>query len=136
MQILKHIRDFRYSKHLCTLMAIYILNCIVDIPDLPNHPYSSIPEYEKETILEIILEEGLGFHDAIADDLDDESEENEQILKTKKVPDLFCNSCTLPTFGPKFHFISDLKSGNLPGSSFNLFDSFQGMIPSPPPDFA
>jgi hypothetical protein len=71
---MKFIREHIGFKLLWLVMALHILNCSVDTPDpQPENIPEDLSYNDMESIVEIVLEEGLNIKDAIpeADDNDD-----------------------------------------------------------------
>lgn len=65
-------------RYTSLFMALYLLNCSVDAPDVSHRENLKINE--QESIVELVIEKGLGFDNAIAE-YDDSDSENETSLK-------------------------------------------------------
>jgi len=64
-------------------MALYLLNCSVDTSAIfQNNIPENLTFNEQESILELIIEKGLGFENAIPENDDCDSENNTTLKKT------------------------------------------------------
>jgi len=75
--VLNRFRHSMLIQVFCGLMGIYLLNISVDSADLnPNYVSEDLSINDQESIVEIILEQILGFEDAIAEYDDNDFEEH------------------------------------------------------------
>lgn len=67
-------------------MALYLLNCSVDSPD--GHPNYVVPDAsfnDQESIIEVVVEQLLGYEDAIPENEDTDSEQHSNLKKSKYI---------------------------------------------------
>ncbi len=82
-----------FLRYLVFFMALHVLNCSVDAPDaIYGHASENLAHNEQESIVELVVEKGLGFTDAIPE-YDDTDEDNETPLKKNFSIDF----CVLPS---------------------------------------
>jgi hypothetical protein len=76
---MKSIRNHIIGRLLCLLMALHVFNCSVDMPDAQQDDVAEdLFINDMESVIEIVLEQGVGIKDAIAehDEPDDQSPTN------------------------------------------------------------
>jgi len=74
--MISQIRNSTFSKILWCLMGLYMLNISVDAADPnPNHIPEDLSFNDQESIIEIIVEQVLGYEDAIKEYDDNDSED-------------------------------------------------------------
>ncbi len=70
-----------FGRLFCAFMALYLLNCSVDSPDTQRDGFAdNLAINDQESLLEIIIEKVFGYHDAIAE-YDDDDSENQSVKK-------------------------------------------------------
>lgn len=112
-------------------MAIYVLNCSVDMPDEhADHVPEDLQINDQESIVELILEVGLGMEDAIPEQEDADADQENSLKK----PFSFDLLLFFDSSHIRLRFISCIQSDF---SLNNLGEIRPGFfeIPSPPPDF-
>ncbi|RTY67590.1 hypothetical protein [Flavobacterium sp. LB2P53] len=64
--MIKQIRHTLLTRYFWGFMSLYLLNCFVDSPDAqPNHLPEDLTHNDLESIIEIVVEQILGFENAI-----------------------------------------------------------------------
>lgn len=114
------------------LIAMIILNCSVDAPDLqPEYVPEDLTYNDIESIVEWVLEDVLGYQDIIKEYDDDD---NSNIAIVKKVIEPFLPTPTFPEYEPlpskAEHFTSETL---LACAEDRFFNQFISEPPSPPP---
>lgn len=121
------IRNGWLGKKILALLVLVFLNSSIDAPDIFS---KTIAYNEQESILELILEKGLGFEDAI----DEQSHDHELPEKSasKKIPlDLYCSCFSSKLL--KFNF--DFKEKSLFAYFNHNHSQNHSKIIIPPPEF-
>lgn len=78
------LRNSVFTKVLWGLMALYLINISVDTPDpYPEHIAEDLSINDQESIIELIVEQILGFENAIKEVDDHDSEEHNKTKITK-----------------------------------------------------
>ena len=112
-------------------MALLLLNCSVDTTGLFADAIekTQIAVNDQESIIEIVVEQFLGFDNLIPENFDDDMDQKAS-LKKAKVIDIF----VLPNFSLANDFIaSEIKKIEI-STGYNQWDKFHFKIPSPPPE--
>ncbi|WP_154856299.1 hypothetical protein [Cyclobacterium xiamenense] len=128
---MRRIRKSWFLRNFWTFMAIYVLNCSVDMPDEhADHVPEDLQINDQESIVELILEVGLGMEDAIPEQEDADADQENSLKK----PFSFDLLLFFDSSHIRLRFISCIQSdfslNNLGGIRPGFFE-----IPSPPPDF-
>ncbi|WP_439482503.1 hypothetical protein [Cyclobacterium plantarum] len=124
-------RNSRFLKGFWIFMALYLLNCSVDAGDEnPNYLPEDLSINDHESMIEIILEIGLGIEDAIPESEDaDGDRETTHKKKLKSDIHLF-----IPSKINDFRFLEALTNKYTTGQSV-LISSVFFRVPSPPPRY-
>src|SRR5690606_22918466 len=80
------LRHSIFIKYFWGFMALYLLNCSVDSPD--GHPNYVVPDAsfnDQESIIEVVVEQLLGYEDAIPENEDTDSEQHSNLKKSKYI---------------------------------------------------
>lgn len=89
------LRHSFFIKYFWGFMALYLLNCSVDSPDA--HSYyvdTNIYFNDQESIIEIVLEQILGYEDAIPESEDTDSEQHTGLKKAKHIDHFIVSEIT------------------------------------------
>lgn len=82
--MIRYLNNRVFNKVIWGLMSIYLLNLSVDTSDaLPNHFPEDLTINDQESIIEIIVEQILGFENAIKEYDDVDNEEHNQKTNIK-----------------------------------------------------
>lgn len=74
---MKQIRNSKYNRLLWGFLGLYFLNISVDTADLsPRHLPEDLSFNDQESVIEIIVEQVLGFQDAIKEYDDNDTEDH------------------------------------------------------------
>lgn len=129
--MLKTIRQHIIFRYFFGFMAFYILNCSVDTPDaMPENIAEDLSYNDMESVVEIVVEQVLGFDGAIAE-YDDHDTDDNSALELKKNLDTF----TIPYWGIKLRLKKILPTEN-PQLAFCIDEYYEQFINapnSPPP---
>ncbi|MES2448230.1 MAG: hypothetical protein V4546_13675 [Bacteroidota bacterium] len=112
-------------------MALFLLNCSVDTTglfvDTPVNQHLIVNE--QESIIEIVIEQFLGFENLIPETTDDETSQTAN-LKKAKVTDIFI----IPYFSLAAPIITLNYNKTEVFIATNKWNRFHFKIPSPPPE--
>ncbi|MBD3629023.1 hypothetical protein [Cyclobacterium sp.] len=128
MQVAK---NSRFLKGFWIFMALYLLNCSVDAGDEnPNHLPEDLSINDQESMIEIVLEIGLGIEDAIPESEDaDGDQETSHKKKLKSDMHFFVGNKI-----NSFRFLDSLTNRYTTGHSEHIPSVFF-KVPSPPPRY-
>lgn len=129
--MISRLNNLKSLKSLWMLMALLLLNCSVDTGMLyySNVDTKDIGFNHQESVIEIVIEQFLGFENAIPEFEDSETEQH-GIIKKGQIIDTFI----LPNFMQAKHSLPhSLKKANFIANS-NHITNFFFKIPSPPPE--
>jgi len=113
-------------------MAVYLLNCSVDRPDEhADHVPENLQINDQESIVELILEVGLGLDDAIPEQEDADADQENSMKKTFSFDLFLVFERSRKATQSIFRIHTDFSVNNPGGIRPGFFE-----IPSPPPDFA
>lgn len=77
------IRNSIYTQFLCGIMGLYLLNISVDAPDLtPIDKPEDLSFNDQESIIEIVVEQVLGYEDAIKEYDDNDTKDHNKKKNT------------------------------------------------------
>lgn len=112
-------------------MALLLLNCSVDTTGLfaDSVETKQLIANDQESIIEIVVEQFLGFDNVIPESFDDDMDQKAN-LKKAKVIDVFI----LPNFSIANDFIASENKKIKINIDHNQWDKFHFKIPSPPPE--
>ncbi len=113
-------------------MALLLLNCSVDTSGLFSEPMAtnSVSNNEQESIIEIVVEQFLGFESAIPEYGDCNETDQEAIIKKAQAVDIFI----LPNFKlESYALVNVLRKYKLSDRKKHL-QKIHFEIPSPPPE--
>ena len=112
-------------------MALFLLNISVDTTGLfaDSVPYQHLIINDQESIIEIVVEQFLGFDSFIPETADNDTNQTAN-LKKAKVIDIF----VLPNFSLPDNIAAQIESKIEVVSGDNQWDKFHFKIPSPPPE--
>ena len=112
-------------------MALLLLNCSVDTTGLFADAIekTQIAVNDQESIIEIVVEQFLGFDNLIPENFDDDMDQKAN-LKKAKVIDIFI----IPNFSLPDNIAAQIESKIEVVSGDNQLDKFHFKIPSPPPE--
>lgn len=124
--MLTKIQNISSLKYIWLFIALYLLNCSVDSSDISNNTLAS---NHQESIIEVFVEQILGFKDAIAE-VEDSDAETDATLKKVNAVDTFI----IPNFLQFQNAFNLIKN-----PTFNLDPHLDieipyFKIPSPPPE--
>jgi hypothetical protein len=112
-----NIRNSRFSRYLWGFMALYLLNISVDMADpFPRFVPEDLSFNDQESIVEIVVEQLLGYEDAFEEF--DDADTSDHNSKTPVKIDL------VPPFQGQFYHDYNWKKGP------RAFINFQGQGPS------
>lgn len=121
----------RFLNRLWFFMALYLLNISVDYQGVQNHyNVKSTTFNEQESIIELVVEKGFGFENAISDNETDNSEQNNKLKKSISLDKFVLSNAFLL----KNNFLLFTKKTKY-YHNYNLYDSCLA-IDSPPPKFS
>lgn len=125
----KEIRTHFYIRLFCGLMALYLFNCSVDAPDaFAEYLPENVLINDQDSIVEIIVEQLLGFDDAITE-YDDSEDGHGYTAKKTFATDIFI----LPVFTVySLNFNTDCNTIKGRNENLHLIPYFE--IHSPPPE--
>lgn len=129
--MISKLNNIKPLKFLWILMALLLLNCSVDTTGLFADAIekTQIVVNDQESIIEIVVEQFLGFDNLIPENFDDDMDQKAN-LKKAKVIDIFI----IPNFSLANDFIaSEIKKIEI-STGYNQWDKFHFKIPSPPPE--
>lgn len=122
-----YIRHGWIGKNILGLLILVFLNSSIDAPDIFS---KSVAYNEQETLIELIVEKGLGFEEAISEqEHDNELPENSASKKFQT--DLFRTQFSESLFD--FNF--DLKNQSSPCYLNLIYSQDHSKIIIPPPEF-
>jgi ABC-type transporter Mla subunit MlaD len=112
-------------------MALLLLNCSVDTTGLFVDAIETkqIAVNDQESIIEILVEQFLGFDNLIPENFDDDMDQKAS-LKKAKVIDIF----VLPNFSLPNNIAAQIETKVEVVSGDDQCDKFHFKIPSPPPE--
>lgn len=112
-------------------MALLLLNCSVDTTGLfaDSVETKQLIANDQESIIEIVVEQFLGFDNLIPESFDDDMDQKANLKKAKLI-DIFI----LPHFSSTNDFIASENKKIDINISHNQWDKFHFKIPSPPPE--
>lgn len=128
--MLNAIRKNRNLRFFCAFMALYLLNCSVDTNDIrPSYIPEDLSFNDQESLVEIIIEKVFNYENAIPENEDTDSENNQIVKKT------ISNSFfILPIFKINNNYeIFDSNSGNINYNETLLLKPYFEIY-SPPPE--
>lgn len=100
--MISKIRNNIYTKFLCGIMGLYLLNISVDPPDLtPQQIPEDLSFNDQESIIEIVIEQVLGYEDAIKE-YDDNDTEDHNKKKDVKIDLLYSHTTLLKSTNKLF----------------------------------
>lgn len=129
--MISKLNNIKPLKFLWILMALLLLNCSVDTTGLFADAIekTQIVVNDQESIIEIVVEQFLGFDNLIPENFDGDMDQKAN-LKKAKVIDIFI----IPNFSLANDFIaSEIKKIEI-STGYNQLDKFHFKIPSPPPE--
>jgi hypothetical protein len=120
-------------RYLWVLMALHVLNCSIDTPDVnPDSVPENLSYNDIESISELLIEEVMGFENAIAEHEERDTEDGGSIEVGKIL--FFCQSSPEYRIKPTLLFVQN-KAIPLTYEA-NFIPQFQPDIVSPPPQQA
>lgn len=124
--MIKWIRDTVFIKVLWGFMSIYLFNISVDAPEAENFIQESFFN-EQESIVEIVVEQVLGYEEAIDEHDENKCEDQNQKKNSKLDIDIqyFSNSIFETNFSPK-------KTANYNDFSEKISGGFYQLFTPPP----
>lgn len=129
--MISKLNNIKPLKFFWILMALLLLNCSVDTTGLFADAIETkqLVFNDQESIIEIVVEQFLGFDNLIPENFDDDMDQKAN-LKKAKVIDIFI----IPNFSLANDFIaSEIKKIEI-STGYNQWDKFHFKIPSPPPE--
>ena len=118
-------------KFFWILMALFLLNISVDTTGLfaDSVPYQHLIINDQESIIEIVVEQFLGFDSFIPETADDDTNQTANLKKAKVIDIFILPNFALPTALTTLHH----KKAEVVTND-NQSDKFHFKIPSPPPE--
>lgn len=111
-------------------MAFYMLNCSVDIADKEgDHISEDLCFNDQESIIELVLEIGLGFEDAVPEREDADGDQETSQKKNFSTDLMFLTNYAYRSLGLSTRRTADFLVGNQGWVKPGYFE-----MPSPPPD--
>lgn len=129
--MISKLNNLKPLKFFWILMALLLLNCSVDTTGLfaDSVETKQLIANDQESIIEIVVEQFLGFDNVIPESFDDDMDQKAN-LKKAKVIDVFI----LPNFSIANDFIASENKKIKINIDHNQWDKFHFKIPSPPPE--
>jgi hypothetical protein len=129
--VISKLNNIKPLKFLWVLMALLLLNCSVDTTGLFVDAIETkqIAVNDQESIIEILVEQFLGFDNLIPENFDDDMDQKAS-LKKAKVIDIF----VLPNFSLPNNIAAQIETKVEVVSGDDQCDKFHFKIPSPPPE--
>lgn len=126
------VRNYRFLKGFWIFVAIYLLNCSVDVADeKPNQLSEDLTINDQESFIEIVLEIGLGMEDAIPE-REDADGDQDTTHKKKLNSDIHF---FVENTGSRFGFLTAFANKYAIDPS-DLISPVFFKVPSPPPRYS
>ena len=124
------LRNSKFNNLFWGWMALYMLNICVDAPDpYPGSMAEDLSFNEQESVIELVVEKGLGYEDAIPEQEDHDSQQETTLIKG-----LAIDHFILPSLEAEFYS----RSGIEKEKGFTIYFAFPQVhyleISSPPPE--
>ncbi|MES2650607.1 MAG: hypothetical protein V4663_02650 [Bacteroidota bacterium] len=128
---MRKLSNIKPLKFLWILMALYLLNCSVDTTGLfvSALESNSIVQNDQESIIEIVVEQFLGFEQAIPECADNDMDQKATLKKAQLI-DLFI----IPNLDQQAYTFSGYAKKQHPIERTNHALKFYFKVPSPPPE--
>lgn len=128
--MLARIRTYRFTSLFWCLTLVQLLNVAVDPPDMEAVALPEDLSYnDPESILEIVVEDMLGYEDALPEHDDNDSEREGKLSKTTSF-----DTFPPPAVGPLLPLLTADGSGSAPLSFDHWQAQYYQEIAYPPPE--